>query len=169
MLKSVLSGETCGKCRNCCVFFSKSRWEMPSVPQENADKIKKFLGSENAVENQNGIYKLKSVLRENMNVENSEEYKCPALDESKGCTLPDNLKPLECSMWPLRVMNDNGKIYIALAGGCHAVNEKFKSDVVKLLDDGLHSKIINILKNDKSMIRDYDTSYHKLVEITEEI
>ncbi len=168
MLKSVLSGETCGKCRNCCVFFSKSRWEMPSIAKENAKEIKKLLGDYAVTEIDKNSFKLKSVIRENL-PDNCEEYKCPALDESKGCTLPENLKPIECSMWPLRVMKTDDKIYITLAGGCHAVDEKFIADVTKLLKDGLYDKITDILKNDKSIIREYDSSYQKLMEITGEI
>ncbi len=164
MLKSVLSGETCGKCRNCCVFFSKSRWEMPTVSKENAEEIKKILGDNSISEN----IMLKSGLRDNIS-DNTEEYKCPALDENKGCTLPENLKPIECSMWPLRVMVDNNRLYITLAGGCHAVNEKFTADVLKLLKNGLYDKIIDILKTDINIIKDYDSSYQKLMEITEEI
>lgn len=169
MLKSVLSGEMCGKCRNCCVFFSKSRWEMPSVPKENADKICSFLNNEQAVQKSGDSYKLKSMLRENIQGSDCEEYKCPALDENKGCMLPENLKPVECSMWPLRVMRDNGKLFITLAGGCHAVNERFTSDVKKLLGDGLYEKIIDILKRDKSIIKEFESSYEKLAEITEVI
>lgn len=169
MLKSVLSGETCGNCRNCCVFFSKSRWEMPSVSKENAEKITAFLQNKNVVENKDGVYKLKSVLRENIPDKNCEEYKCPALDENKGCTLPENLKPIECSMWPLRIMKDNEKIYITLADGCHAVNEEFTDNVKQLLKNGLYKQIIDILKQNKASIRSYDPSYQKLMEITEDI
>ena len=167
MLKSILSGETCGRCRNCCVFFSESRWEMPSVSEENADKICKLLGNEQAVEKRNDVYNLKSMLRENRQGNDSEEYKCPALDENKGCVLPESLKPVECSMWPLRVMQDDDRLYITLAGGCHAVDEKFTEDVKKLLDDGLYKKIISILKRDKSIVKEFESSYIKLAEITE--
>lgn len=169
MLKSVLSGETCSKCRNCCVFFSKSRWEMPSVSKENADKICSFLNNEQAVQKNGDSYKLKSVLRENRQKSDSEEYRCPALDENMGCMLPESLKPVECSMWPLRVMSDNGRLFITLAGSCHAVNERFLSDVKKLLEDGLYKKIIDILKKDKSIVKEFESSYKKLAEITEVI
>lgn len=167
MLKSVLSGEKCAQCRNCCVFFSKSRWEMPSVPKENAEKIREFLKDENAVAENDGVFKLKSVLRSDV-PESCEEYRCPALDERSGCTLPPELKPVECSMWPVRVMNDNGKIYITLAKGCHAVEEEFVQNVKKLLDSGLTEKIISSAKTQKGLIKPYDNSYIKLVDITEE-
>ena len=168
MLSSVLTKEKCSKCRNCCVFFSSSRWEMPSVTKETADKICEFLKSDDAVAMRDGVYKLNSVLRDNIK-NNSEEYKCPALDENSGCTLPDELKPIECSMWPLRVMNDNGRIFIALAGGCNAVDNAFTESINKLLESGLAKDIIILTKKHNDMIRKYDKSYLKLKDITKEI
>ena len=61
MLKSVLSEKTCGQCRNCCVFYSKSRWETPSVPVENAEKIRSFLKCETVVEENGNICKIQNI------------------------------------------------------------------------------------------------------------
>ncbi len=167
MLKSVLSEKTCGQCRNCCVFYSKSRWETPSVPIENAEKIRRFLKCETAVEENGNICKMKSIARSEF-PDGAEEYKCPALDESSGCTLPAELKPIECSMWPLRVMKDGSDVYITLATGCHAVDDDFTNAVNSLLKNGLYEKIAETVRNDRAIIRDYDSSYLKLMKITED-
>lgn len=167
MLKSVLPAEKCGQCRNCCVFYSKSRWETPSVPIENAEKIRRFLNSDIAVEKNGNICKIKSVPRSEF-PDGAEEYKCPALDENKGCTLPVELKPLECSMWPIRVMEDVTGVYITLATGCHAVDDDFTDAVNSLLKNELYEKISEIVRKDKTIIRAYDSSYLKLMKITED-
>ncbi len=138
---------------------------MPSVPMENAEEIRKFLGSDDAVAKNDGVYKMKSILRDNA-PEGSEEYRCPALDENKGCTLPPELKPLECSMWPLRVMSDKSRIYITLACGCNAVDEEFADNTVRLLVRGLSKKIARSAAEHKEIIKEYDDSYRKLIDIT---
>lgn len=168
MLKAVLTSEKCSACRNCCVFYEKSRWEMPSVEPENAEKIRKLLNDENAVCHESELYTMNSILRENVNA-GCEEYRCSALDENKGCTLPAELKPAECSMWPVRIMNDDGKIFVTLAKGCHAVDEKFIGDIKKLLSDELLEKILGILKINGNIIKKYEPSYLKIIDITEEM
>lgn len=168
MLSSILTKEKCSNCKNCCIFFSESRWEMPGLPEHNADKICDYLKDENSVVKTNEGYKMRSVLRDE-NIDNKEEYRCSALDESSGCRLPAELKPVECSMWPVRVMNDNGKIYISLASSCHALDSEFKNSLMKFLNESLKDDIINLVKKDKKIIKKYDQSYSKLMEITGEI
>lgn len=168
MLKAVLANEKCSACRNCCVFFEKSRWEMPTVKPENAGKIREHLNDDNAVRQEAELCTMNSVLRDNAAV-GCEEYRCSALDENKGCTLPAELKPVECSMWPVRVMNDDGKIFVTLAKGCHAVDDKFIGDIKKLLSDGLYERILGILKTNGNIIKKYEPSYLKIIDITEEM
>jgi len=168
MLKAVLANEKCSSCRNCYVFFEKSRWEMPSVEVENAGKIRELLNDENAVRQESELYTMNSILRDNVTT-GCEEYRCSALDENKGCTLPAELKPVECSMWPVRVMNDDGRIFVTLAKGCHAVDEKFTDDIKKLLSNKLLEKILGILKTNGNIIKKYEPSYLKIIDITEEV
>lgn len=169
MLSSILKKEKCMNCKNCCVFFSDSRWEMPEVSIDNADKIREFLKNEKAVSEADGKYKMHGVLRDKKINEKAEEYKCPALDENNGCKLPDELKPVECSMWPVRVMEDGGKTYISLASSCYAIDSEFKNALFKLLNAGLKMNIIELVKNNRDIVKKYDKSYEKLMEITEEI
>lgn len=168
MLSSVLKKEKCKECKNCCVFYSSSRWEMPEVSRDNADEIRRFFKCEDSVTEIDGKYKMNGVLRENI-CEKSEEYRCPALDENKGCVLPSELKPIECSMWPVRVMNDNEKIYICLASSCHAADDNFKNDIISLLNCRLKKDIIEIVIKDKNVVKKYNKSYEKLMEITKDI
>ncbi len=169
MLKSVLAKEKCMNCKNCCVFYSDSRWEMPAVSEIDAEEICKFLkNKEAAIKTQDG-YKMHSILRSRGVNGKDEEYRCAALDEERGCTLPEHLKPIECSMWPVRVMNDCGKIFICLASSCHGVDGEFQKKLTDFLNESFKDKIIAIVNNNKNIIKQYDNSYFKLMEITEEI
>ena len=37
MLSSILSGSTCAKCRNCCIFEEQSAWELPTFSEYDWD------------------------------------------------------------------------------------------------------------------------------------
>ena len=47
MLTEILSREACAKCRVCCVFDKDDIWEIPVIPPETAEYIKKNI-DENA-------------------------------------------------------------------------------------------------------------------------
>ena len=171
MLEKILSHEKCADCRNCCVFYEKSRWEMPMVSSRKAELIRSFINDDEAVSHRaEGFgYRLKSVLRSNRPDNNAEEYRCIALDENCGCTLPSEMKPIECSLWPIRIMNDNGRIYITLAPSCYAVDKAFRSKAVELLNGSLKKELIDLINSGKHIIRPFESSYEKLFEITEDI
>ncbi len=171
MLEKILSPEKCAGCRNCCVFYEKSRWEMPMVSERKAKLIRSFLNDADAVSYQaEGMgYRLKSVIREIRPSRNAEEYRCAALDENRGCTLPPELKPIECSLWPIRVMNDSGRIYITLAPSCHAVDDDFRRKAIELLNGSLKEALIELINSGKHIIRPFESSYERLFEITEDI
>ena len=171
MLEKILEPEKCADCRNCCVFYEKSRWEMPMVSERKAELIRRFLNDDNAVSHQaEGFgYRLKSVHRDRRPSETSEEYRCAALDEDKGCTLPPELKPIECSLWPIRIMNDHGRIYITLAPSCHAVDTAFRIKAVELLNGSLKKELIDLINSGKHIIRPFEPSYERLFEITKDI
>ena len=169
MLSSILDKEVCANCKNCCVFYEESRWEMPKVSEHKGKFIRNFLKDQTAVLRTPEGFRLKSVERKERLDPDSEEYRCIALNEQKGCTLPIELRPMECRMWPLRVMDDNGRIYIALAQSCSAVSMKFKMDVIKLLNDNLKDEIIELIKAGKHIIRKFEPSYKRLIEITEDV
>ena len=171
MLEKILRPEKCADCRNCCVFYETSRWEMPMVSERKAALIREHLNDENAVSHKaEGFgYRLKSVLRQKKPYERAEEYRCIALDEDCGCTLPTEMKPIECSLWPIRVMNDKGRIYITLAPSCHVVDTAFRINAVKLLNGSLKQKLIDLINSGKHIIRPFEPSYERLFEITEDI
>ncbi len=142
---------------------------MPKVSEEKGKNIRKFLKDPTAVLRTPEGFRLKSVERSDRKDPDSEEYRCIALREDKGCILPTELRPVECRMWPVRVMDDNGRIYIAIAPSCHAVDTKFKMAVVKLINESLKDEIIELIKAGKHIVRKFEPSYDRILEITKDI
>lgn len=86
---------------------------------------------------------------------------CPHLDKTQGCTLGD-LKPIECKLWPLRVMEYCGKRYITVSSRCCAYSEKFVRDAISLLASGLAERIIQLANDNPQIVREYHSSYRLL-------
>lgn len=169
MLKKVLSLETCAECRNCCVFYEESRWETPIVSKEKAGKIIEKLNDRSSVIPVKNSYTLASVKREADIAKGVEPYKCVALNEESGCSLSADEKPFDCSLWPVRIMEKETKVYIMLAKGCKTVDSVFVEKVKKLLMEGLKAQILIEVRKNPDIIKSYSDNYIMLCEITDEI
>lgn len=168
MLSKILSANDCASCRNCCVFHEKSRWETPVVSKEQAEMIKKALQNEQAVSDCNSRFVLQTVTRDSLPHKDAEPYRCVALDESRGCMLGPEEKPFDCSLWPLRVMRKNGKLFIMIAAGCQSVDNAFIDRVRILLDEGLKQRIIDELNKNPGIIKELAPGYIELVELNDD-
>lgn len=137
MLKSVLSGEQCARCRICCSFVKEDVWEAPTLV--HPDTNEKY--------------------RAEYNFKNSNEILlCPMLDEKTGCTLGEK-KPFECKIWPLRAFNIEGNIRIGISDICPAFTREDDVKMIKLLDDGLYEEILRECKKSPELVRTYDKEY----------
>lgn len=159
MLKQILSGETCAKCRNCCVFEQQSAWELPTFPLESAGRL------------QDGAYQIQAEngrCRITLHSGNDGAQPCPFLDSSTGCTLPEPEKPFACKIWPLRLMRDeSGKVRLALYRGCPGIPEERRGALQTLLNSGLSAKIYAEAERDPSLILPYHPNYDWLTEYPE--
>lgn len=169
MLSKILTADDCAKCRNCCVFHEKSRWETPVVPEEIANKIRQKLKDENCVIPYKGSFSLNSVKRSVELAEGQEIYRCAALDENKGCTLSGQEKPFDCSLWPLRVMEKDSRFYIMLAKGCHCVDDTFIQKINILLAEGLKERILLEMSKNPDIIKKYADDYITICDITDDV
>lgn len=160
MLKTILSGDTCANCRNCCVFEMQSAWELPTF---SANAVKKL---ENApqyrISEENGRFRIALPYDASGSAQ-----MCPFLDTASGCTLPPDEKPFACALWPVRIMNDGGKIGLALYQGCPGVPDSAIPALKKLLDDGLRARILLEAENDPSLILPYHPNY-RFIEMEDE-
>lgn len=156
MLSGLLEKTQCAECRFCCVFDKEDFWEMPSLLPSTAKEILK-INPKVVLRHYNGSY-----LFDISNIINN-LYHCPALSEN-GCSLDDNLKPFECSIWPFRVMDFKGEIVLTICKDC----EGLKGTSQKIIDDFANSKVrkvaLDYVKKYPQAIKPYHENYRIISE-----
>ena len=151
MLSGLLEKHQCAECRFCCVFDKDDFWEMPSLLPDTAEKIKSFKPKTllNSCD--------KVFMFDVKNIE-GELYPCPALT-SNGCGLSSDLKPFECSIWPIRLMKFKGDIVLTVCKDCSAL----KDIDTQTIDDFANSKVrvlaLNYAKKYPSIVKSFHENY----------
>ena len=171
MLSSVLSKSQCAACKFCCSFRRQSLWETPLFPLEVAEKLSreneygvvgKFTPIQDAREAQNA-YRL--VLENNYRTDDpEEEVPCTFLDSERGCILKPEDKPFDCSIWPLRIMNKDGKLVIALTPTCPSIGEAPSPELTELVKNGLGEKILEYAKAHPYIVKEYREGFPVIQE-----
>ncbi len=164
MLKNILSGKTCAKCRMCCIFDKYDVWETPVITRELHQKLAAERPDLKTVsKGGNGGYVFNM---EDCWDDEEEIYRCPALDVNKGCTLGEN-KPFDCKIWPYRVMDLNGARVISIASVCPELYKMPLSTLVKELDSGLGDMIFAEAAKNPAIVKPYQQGYPILKVTTE--
>ena len=162
MLSSILDKSTCAACKFCCSFRRTSLWETPVFPAADLEKLRALnpqarfrqAGKDSYTFDLTASYKTTDA---------AEEAPCPFLDPSRGCTLPPELKPFECKIWPLRAVrtpetagtseNLETSISVALTPTCPAINKVPPEQVRDLATSGLGQKILNYAGSHPDIIK----------------
>ena len=155
MLSKILSKKSCAACKFCCSFRRQSLWETPLFPQEVAEK----LSSENEYGVVGEFRDGQIVLGGYRTDDPEEEVPCTFLDPQKGCILKGEDKPFDCSIWPLRIMNKDGKLVIALTPTCSAIGGMPSKALVELVQNGLGEKIFEYAKTHPYIIKEYKEGF----------
>ena len=178
MLSSILSKSDCAACKFCCSFRRQSLWETPVFPAKDLKKMQalnpnaKFRPiniSGNNKESEassytfelTGLYKTTSA---------EEEAPCPFLDNTRGCTLPQELKPFECKIWPLRAVKlpDSNKLAVALTPTCPSVNKVPREKIIELAENGLGKQIIDYAAEHPDIVKEYSEFLSQIVYACED-
>ena len=122
MLSKILKKSDCAACRFCCSFRRQSLWETPVFDAESVEKLRKLYphakfrneGTESFTFDISDQYKTSR---------SEEEAPCPFLDAEKGCVLPPELKPFDCSIWPFRAVRLSGVADAGLAASANCGQE----------------------------------------------
>ena len=155
MLKNILSGSSCAKCRICCIFDNYDLWETPVVSDELYEKLaKEYPDTEYLPKGKSRIFKCIP------DVVNGEElFICPMLDHSTGCRLGDD-KPFDCRIWPYRIMELGGEQVITIASICPEMYNKPLSQLVEELErNGLADRIFAEAEKNPDIIKPYESGY----------
>lgn len=154
MLSSILKKSDCASCKFCCSFRRQSLWETPVFSIEEAQKLKELFpqakfkpsGSSSMTIDLTKLYKTNNP---------NEEAACPFLDSSKGCCLPPEIKPFDCSIWPFRAVRiQKDKLAVALTPTCPAINKLSRQKILRLLESGLGQKIIDYAQKHPDIIKE---------------
>ena len=154
MLSAILKKSDCASCKFCCSFRRQSLWETPVFSKEVAEQLKaafpdaKFrrVGKSSMTIDLEKLYKTNNP---------EEEVPCPFLDSKKGCCLPLDLKPFDCSIWPFRAVRvDQKKVSVALTPTCPSINRVPRERIIKFLNAGLGEKILKYAELNPDIIKE---------------
>lgn len=155
MLKNILSGSSCAKCRICCVFDKYDLWETPVVNEEVYNKVREKLPEVKFItKGENRLFRM-----EPEEVNGEELYYCPVLDKNTGCRLGDE-KPFDCRIWPYRIMELGGRLVISIASICPEMYKKPLNLLVEELErNGLGDAIFAEAEKNPGIVKPYQEGY----------
>ena len=156
MLKGIIDPAECACCRLCCNFHQNSVWESPFIPQVQALRLE----SEGVpVEmRQRGGWSFA------FHFEGGEAVNCPKLDVQTGCTMPPEEKPFECSVWPLRMMERNGKLVIGRYRDCPALTGDRLKQLDRFAVGELRETLLSFVSRYPESIRPFSPEYEVIWE-----
>ncbi len=130
MLTSLLPPSVCASCRLCCNFFPESVWETPALEATVVAHLRE-MGIDLAPRPEGG----ETIALQFAPECPQKAADCPLLDKSAGCRLPRAERPLECRLWPLRLMRDErGRIVLACYSACPGLAEVPPSALLALAE-----------------------------------
>ena len=156
MLSSILEKSTCASCKFCCSFRRTSLWETPVFPAEDLEKMQ-ALNSDARFRPAGTIGKSYTfdLTAAYHTQDPAEEALCPFLDPNRGCTLPADLKPFECKIWPLRaVRKPDASLAVALTPTCPAINKVPEEKIRDLASSGLGQQILDYAADHPDIIKE---------------
>lgn len=92
-----------------------------------------------------------------------EEVPCAFLDAHRGCVLSQEDKPFDCKIWPLRIMDKDGKKVIALTPTCPSINQQPLQVMEELVQSGLGQQIFEYAKGHPYIIKIYKEGFPVLM------
>ena len=165
MLSSILAKSDCAACKFCCSFRRTSLWETPIFPAADLPKFQalnpdaKFRPAGPC-----GTSFTFDLTASYKTTDPAEEALCPFLDPARGCTLPPELKPFDCKIWPLRaVRQPDGNIKVALTPTCPAINKVSPDRIRDLAASGLGRQILDYAEEHPDIIKENSDFLSKVI------
>ena len=165
MLSSLLTKKQCAACKFCCSFRRQSLWETPLFPPEVVEKLSQpneygVVGEFRTVDDPQKSGAGRLVLENKYRTADpKEEVPCTFLDPHRGCILKPEDKPFDCSIWPLRIMNKDGELVIALTPTCPSIGAVPSQVLTELVKSGLGEKILTYAKEHPYIIKEYRAGF----------
>lgn len=166
LLSPILKQTDCASCKFCCSFRRQSLWETPIFDSDTKQKLQEvFPDARFRPAGKSGKSWSFDISQNYKTSDPNEEAVCPFLHSQNGCALPPELKPLDCKIWPLRVvcLPDTKKRVIALTPTCPAINKVLPQKIIELLKSGLGQKILEYADSHPDIIKDYSSFLSNIV------
>ena len=155
MLKKILSGEACAKCRLCCIFDRYDVWETPVFDEATVKRITAERPEAGFVRKDGGFISKIGPL------DDEQLFSCPALTPN-GCMLGDD-KPFDCRIWPYRIMEVGRRRAITIASICDELYNRPLSQLVGFLKEGLAEEIFRYADAHPEIVKPYYEGYPVLM------
>ena len=164
MLTDILSPEDCAACRLCCHFHRESAWETPAIEAALVDAYRRLEPAPPLRRRPDGSASFE------LNFEGraaDESAPCPMLDCRSGCRLPREERPMECRLWPLRLMRRHGtdgreQVLLGCYRDCPGVQRCGMETLRRFAEEKLKALLLEHARRLPQTIRPYDEHYEIL-------
>lgn len=155
MLTHLFTPEQCAQCKLCCNFRRSSAWETPALDDH---LIQALQTAGTALERrQDGSCSFRLTYHGS---DPAETANCPMLDPCSGCTLPRELRPFECRIWPLRLMRTgDARLALGLYLNCPALTPPVRARLVEEATGALLPRLLEQAKRQPLIVRPVDPAY----------
>ena len=166
LLAPLLAKEDCASCKFCCSFRRQSLWETPVFDEETMKALQSVFPQAKFRSAGASGKSYSFDISQNYKTDDPEEgAACPFLDGKNGCSLPPELKPFDCKIWPLRAVRlpQTEKLAVALTPTCPAINKQPLEKIIELADSGLGEKILSYAAAHPDIIKEYSSFLSNIV------
>ncbi len=154
MLTGIFSPSKCAECKLCCNFHRSSAWETPALEPELIFHLHELCIP--LIKREDGT----TSFYLDFKTDSSDEVaNCPMLDPNSGCMLPREMRPLECRIWPVRLMKKSGTNVIGIYRNCAALNKQAFEELKSAVLNELLPIILEYSRRCPQAIREYDPAY----------
>lgn len=158
MLSKLLSKTDCALCKYCCEFDKDDAWEFPLFNETEVKELR-FLFPDVGFESlENGYYSV---------ILSSEPLMvCPFLSREKGCLLPEELKPFDCKIWPLRVMRKEKTAVLVLEPYCNIINRYSIEELRQFaIESGITERAKEYALNESPKLKEYRDEFEIVIRL----
>ena len=151
----LFGGAVCAGCRYCCFFSEGDIWELPVISDDAQRELGALAGKPGAPDDT--VYSFNKGKRFFTPVYNGERlFRCPALG-ADGCVLGGE-RPLDCRLYPFRIMSRGGERILAVAKDCRAgITDKQLNEFVREKD--LFREMLQLADSGEINVVEYDETY----------
>ncbi len=164
MVSHLIPPSVCASCRLCCNFRRCSAWESPSLSPDLTIHLQR--DGVPLTQRTDGSTTFALHFPEDA----PPEYAalCPVLDPSSGCRLPREIRPIECRLWPLRLMRSSeGTLCIGLYEACPALSQDIRTQLIREATGPMLPFLLNIAHSQPFIVRPTNSAYSIIWKQTE--